>query len=485
MARNRALDTPAVNDFAAATTSLRQALQGLPQRLVSDGLVSEGDMLAAIATARERRVTVVSYLVEHNLAEAREIAISAAKEFGVPLLDLDAIQPDLEIVRLVSEKLLRKHRVLPLVKRGKRLFVAVSDPTNLHSLDEVKFATGYSVEAIVVEEDKLSELVAKTLEQVDTAMPELAHEDFDVDALDVSAGEEAIAGDIGEGADVDDAPIVRFVNKVMLDAIRRGASDIHFEPYERAYRIRFRLDGILKEVAAPPVVLAGKLAARLKVMSRLDIAERRVPQDGRIKMKISKTRAIDFRVSTCPTLFGEKVVMRILDPSSAMLGIDALGYEAFQKEFYLAALSRPHGMILVTGPDRQRQDGVALYGSEYPERRGQQHLDRRGPGRNHAERRQPGEHQPEGRTHLRGSLARLFAPGSGHHHGRRDPRPRDGRDRAQGGADRSPCAVHAAHERRAQDAHPPDGHGRQALRDRDVGQPDHRSAARATAVQQL
>ena len=360
MARNRALDTPAVNDFAAATTSLRQALQGLPQRLVADGLVTEGDMLAAIATAKERRVTVVSYLVEHNLAEAREIAISAAKEFGVPLLDLDAIQPDLEIVRLVSEKILRKHRVLPLVKRGKRLFVAVSDPTNLHSLDEVKFATGYSVEAIVVEEDKLSELVAKTLEQVDTAMPELAHEDFEMDALDVSAGEEAIAGDIGEGADVDDAPIVRFVNKVMLDAIRRGASDIHFEPYERAYRIRFRLDGMLKEVAAPPVVLAGKLAARLKVMSRLDIAERRVPQDGRIKMKISKTRAIDFRVSTCPTLFGEKVVMRILDPSSAMLGIDALGYEAFQKELYLAALSRPHGMILVTGPTGSGKT-VSLY----------------------------------------------------------------------------------------------------------------------------
>ena len=294
------------------------------------------------------------------MAEAREIAISAAKEFGVPLLDLDAIQPDLEIVRLVSEKILRKHRVLPLVKRGKRLFVAVSDPTNLHSLDEVKFATGYSVEAIVVEEDKLSDLVAKTLEQVDTAMPELAHEDFEMDALDVSAGEEAIAGDIGEGADVDDAPIVRFVNKVMLDAIRRGASDIHFEPYERAYRIRFRLDGILKEVAAPPVVLAGKLAARLKVMSRLDIAERRVPQDGRIKMKISKSRAIDFRVSTCPTLFGEKVVMRILDPSSAMLGIDALGYETFQKEHYLASLNRPHGMILVTGPTGSGKT-VSLY----------------------------------------------------------------------------------------------------------------------------
>jgi type IV pilus assembly protein PilB len=349
-----------VNDFATAATSLRQSLQGLPQRLVTDGLVTEAAMLEAITTAKERRVAVVTYIVEHNLANSREIAISAAQEFGVPLMDLDAIQPDLETVRLVSEKILRKHRVLPLVKRGKRLFVAVSDPTNLHSLDEVKFATGYSVEAIVVEEDKLAKVVAQVLEQVDTAMPDLGQDDFEMESLDVSAGEEAISGDAGEGADVDDAPIVRFVNKVMLDAIRRGASDIHFEPYERMYRIRFRLDGVLKEVAAPPVVLSGKLAARLKVMSRLDIAERRVPQDGRIKMKISKNRAIDFRVSTCPTLFGEKVVMRILDASSAMLGIDALGYEAFQKALYMEALSRPHGMILVTGPTGSGKT-VSLY----------------------------------------------------------------------------------------------------------------------------
>ena len=336
------------------------ALQGLPQRLVADGLVSEAAMLEAIATAKERRVTVVSYLVENNVAEAREIAISAAQEFGVPLMDLDAIQPDFETVRLVSEKILRKHRVLPLVKRGKRLFVAVSDPTNLHSLDEVKFATGYSVDAIVVEENKLAVLVAKTLEQVDTAMPELGQDDFEMESLEVTAGDDAAPGDAGEGADVDDAPIVKFVNKIMLDAIKRGASDIHFEPYERTYRIRFRLDGVLKEVAAPPVVLSGKMAARLKVMSRLDIAERRVPQDGRIKMKISKNRAIDFRVSTCPTLFGEKVVMRILDPSSAMLGIDALGYEGFQKELYMEALGRPHGMILVTGPTGSGKT-VSLY----------------------------------------------------------------------------------------------------------------------------
>jgi type IV pilus assembly protein PilB len=338
---------------------VRTALQGLPQRLVSDGLVTEVAMVEALAASRERRVQIVSYLVEYNMADAREIAIAASQEFGAPLFDLDAIQPDFEILRLVSEKTIRKHRVLPLVKRGKRLFVAVSDPTNLHALDEVKFATGLSVEAIVVEDDKLSKLVAKSLEQVDTAMPELQGDDFELDSLEVTSDEDAIDEGV-ERADVEDAPIVRFVNKVMLDAIKRGASDIHFEPYERSYRIRFRLDGVLKEVASPPVQLAIKLAARLKVMSRLDIAERRVPQDGRIKMKISKNRAIDFRVSTCPTLFGEKVVMRILDSSSATLGIDALGYEPFQKQLYLEVLSRPHGMILVTGPTGSGKT-VSLY----------------------------------------------------------------------------------------------------------------------------
>jgi type IV pilus assembly protein PilB len=348
-----------MNESAANVTAMRGGLQGLPQRLVADGLVAEAAMVDAIAAARERRVNVVSYLVEYNLADSREVAIAASHEFGAPLLDLDAIQPDFDIVRLVSEKTLRRHRVLPLVKRGKRLFVAVSDPTNLHALDEVKFATGLSVEAIVVEEDKLEKLLAKSLEQVDTSMPELAGDDFELDSLEVSSDDET-ADEGVERADVEDAPIVRFVNKVMLDAIKRGASDIHFEPYERSYRIRFRLDGVLKEVATPPVQLAIKLAARLKVMARLDIAERRVPQDGRIKMKISKNRAIDFRVSTCPTLFGEKTVMRILDSSSAMLGIDSLGYEPFQKQLYLEALARPHGMILVTGPTGSGKT-VSLY----------------------------------------------------------------------------------------------------------------------------
>jgi len=349
-----------MNDFATSTgRTVRANFQGLPQRLVADGLVAEGAMLEALGGARERRVPIVSYLVEYNLADPREIAIAASQEFGAPLLDLDAIQPDFDIVRLVSEKTLRKHRVLPLVKRGKRLFVAVADPTNLHALDEVKFATGLSVEAIVVEEDKLGRMLTRSLEQVDTAMPELAGEDFELDGLEVSSEDEHVDEGV-ERADVEDAPIVRFVNKVMLDAIKRGASDIHFEPYERSYRIRFRLDGVLKEVASPPVQLAVKLAARLKVMSRLDIAERRVPQDGRIKMKITKTRAIDFRVSSCPTLFGEKIVMRILDSSSAMLGIDALGYEPFQRQLYLDCLARPHGMILVTGPTGSGKT-VSLY----------------------------------------------------------------------------------------------------------------------------
>ena len=348
-----------MNEVAANVAAPRGGLQGLPQRLVADGLVGEAAMLDAVSVARERRVSIVSYLVEYNLADAREIAIAASLEFGAPLLDLDALQPDLEILRLVSEKIVRKHRVLPLVKRGKRLFLAISDPTNLHAIDEVKFATGLSVEAIVVEEDKLDKLLTRSLEQVDTAMPELASDDFELDSLEVTSDEDAIDEGV-ERADVEDAPIVRFINKVMLDAIKRGASDIHFEPYERSYRIRFRLDGVLKEVAAPPVQLAIKMAARLKVMSRLDIAERRVPQDGRIKMKISKNRAIDFRVSTCPTLFGEKVVMRILDSSSAMLGIDSLGYEPFQKAHYLYALSKPHGMILVTGPTGSGKT-VSLY----------------------------------------------------------------------------------------------------------------------------
>ena len=351
-----------MNDFAISTsTGNRAVLQGLPARLVSDGLVTDEAMIDAITAARDRRVSVVSYLVEHNVAESREIAIAASQEFGAPLMDLAALNADLDTVRMVSDKLLRKHHVLPLVRRGKKLFVGVSDPTNLHALDEIKFATGLSVEAVVVEEDKLAALLRTSLEQVDTSMPDLVGDgDLDSENLEVTGGDDEPAAGDEDRSDVDDAPIVRFVNKVMLDAIRRGASDIHFEPYERSYRIRFRLDGVLKEVAAPPVQLAVKLSARLKVMARLDIAERRVPQDGRIKMKISKSRSIDFRVSTCPTIFGEKIVIRILDPSSARLGIEALGYEKIERDRLTSVIYRPYGMVLVTGPTGSGKT-VSLY----------------------------------------------------------------------------------------------------------------------------
>jgi type IV pilus assembly protein PilB len=350
-----------MNDNASfALSSSRSNLGGLPQRLVQDGMVDESGMHAALQAAIDRKTSFVTQLVLGGTVKARDIAIAASTEYGVPLFDLNALSLDLEAVRAVSDKLLAKHRVLPLFKRGKRLFLGVSDPTNLHAIDEIKFQCGLGVEAIVVEDDKLQKLLDKAIEQVDTAMPNLSDEEgVDLESLEVSGGDDEGGGEVGRD-DVEDAPIVRFCNKVLLDAIRRGASDIHFEPYEKIFRVRLRIDGVLREVAQPPVQLTGKIAARLKVMSRLDIAERRVPQDGRMKMRLSKTRAIDFRVSSCPTLYGEKIVLRILDPSQAMLGIDALGYEGFQKDLYMKHLAKPQGMILVTGPTGSGKT-VSLY----------------------------------------------------------------------------------------------------------------------------
>jgi type IV pilus assembly protein PilB len=350
-----------MNDNASlALGGQRSGLGGLPQRLVQDGVVEEAAMLEALNASREKKTSVVTQLVSSGAAKARDIAIAASNEFGVPLFDLDAVNTDADIIKLVTDKLLAKHRVLPVFRRGKRLFLAVADPTNLHAIDEIKFATGLGVEAVVVEDDKLQKAVDKAIEQADAQMPSLGDDEgMDLESLEVTGGDEVVDDKVSRD-DVEDAPIVRFVNKLMLDAIRRGASDIHFEPYEKLYRVRFRMDGVLKEIAQPPVQLSGKLSARLKVMSRLDIAERRIPQDGRIKMRLSKNRSIDFRVSTCPTLFGEKIVLRILDASQAMLGIDALGYEPFQKDLYMQNLAKPQGMILVTGPTGSGKT-VSLY----------------------------------------------------------------------------------------------------------------------------
>jgi len=341
-----------------AATASQSNLAGLPRRLVQDGIISEEQLQEAGEAARKERLPLIAYIVGQELADARAVAVAASHEFGVPLLDLDAVDIDLDVIRAVDQKLITKHRVLPLVKRGKRLFLGIADPTNLQAIDDIKFATTLSIDPVVVEQDKLEERINKAIEAVDTSMGGLDDDDFDLENLDVGTGdteEDEIQKD-----DVEDAPVVRFVNKVLLDAIKRGASDVHFEPYEKIFRVRTRLDGVLSEVAQPPVILANKVCARLKVMSRMDIAERRVPQDGRIKMRLSKNRAIDFRVNTCPTLFGEKIVLRILDPSSAKLGIEMLGYEDHQRLLYEKHLAKPYGMILVTGPTGSGKT-VSLY----------------------------------------------------------------------------------------------------------------------------
>ncbi len=341
-----------------AVTASQMNLTGLPRRLVQDGIISEEEVQKATEAARKEKIPLVAYIVSNELADSRAIAVAASHEYGVPLLDLDAIEIDLDCLKAVDQKLLNKHRVLPLMRRGQRLFLGISDPTNLQAIDDVKFQTSLRVDPVVVEQAKLEEKITKALEAVDTSMSALDDDDFDLENLDVTGGDEDQDDDAAD--EVADAPVVRFVNKVLLDAIKRGASDIHFEPYEKIFRVRTRLDGILSEVASPPVALANKVCARLKVMSRMDIAERRVPQDGRIKMRLSKNRAIDFRVNTCPTLYGEKVVLRILDPASANIGIDALGYEEHQKNLYLKHLAKPYGMILVTGPTGSGKT-VSLY----------------------------------------------------------------------------------------------------------------------------
>lgn len=333
-----------------ATPNTASNLSGLALRLVRDKLLSTADAEQLQSEATKKKTPFVTHLVETKKVDAATVANAASQEFGVPLLDIDAMDAEFLVKDLVAEKIVNRHRVLPLYKRGTRLFVAISDPTNLQALDEIKFNTGLATEPILVREDKLSKAIDAALDASDSTFDELAGDDGLEDME--FADEEAEAKARGEGSDegINDTPIVKFVNKVLIDAINKGASDIHMEPYEKSYRVRYRLDGVLQEVAAPPLALAGKLAARVKILSRLDIAERRIPQDGRMKMKISKNRAIDFRVSVLPTLFGEKIVMRILDPTSATLGVDKLGFEKKQKEELLEAAHRPYGMLLVTGP---------------------------------------------------------------------------------------------------------------------------------------
>ena len=340
------------------TTNPTAHLSGLARRLVMDGLLDETEATKAHETALKKRTHFVSYLVENKILKSRDIAWSGAQEFGVPLFDLKSMDMEVAPLKMVSEKLIQQHNALPLIKRGNRLYIAVSDPTNLGAIDEFKFHTGINTEAVLVEEEHLRKAIDIALEALDTTMSALM--DADLDNLDVSSGDESSKdGDISE-SDIDDTPVVRFVNKVLLDAINIGASDIHLEPYEKEFRVRFRSDGVLHEITSPPRSLAMRIIARLKVMSRMNIAERRVPQDGRIKMNLSRNRSIDFRVNTLPTLYGEKVVLRILDGSAAQMGVDALGFEEDQRETFTKAINKPYGMVLVTGPTGSGKT-VSLY----------------------------------------------------------------------------------------------------------------------------
>ena len=333
-----------------ATAAAVTQLSGLARKLVEDGIIEQAKAVSAQEAARKKKMPFVGYLVENKLADAKKIAQSASEEFGVPLVDIDVIDIEPDVVKLVKEKLIRQHHTIPLYKRGNRLFVAVSDPTNLQALDEIKFHVGMTTEAVLACDDRLTAFIEKNLADAGESLSDLVGGDSDLDDVEFVDEEANGQDEAGTDSEVDDTPVVRFVNKVLLDAINKGASDIHFEPYEKSYRVRFRTDGILAEVASPPLGMSMRLSARIKVMSRMDISERRIPQDGRIKLNLSKNRAIDFRVNTCPTLFGEKIVLRILDPSSAKMGIDALGFEPEQKEILLENLHKPYGMFLVPGP---------------------------------------------------------------------------------------------------------------------------------------
>ncbi|VEG90181.1 type IV-A pilus assembly ATPase PilB [Legionella spiritensis] len=333
-----------------ATAAEEQRLQGIAQLMVHENLLDKEMAMEYQNQAQANKQSLLQYLVANEVLSAEKIALSVANNFGVPLIDLDCIEPDTLPTTLVNEKLIRRHAIIPLFTRGNHLFLATDDPSKQASLKEIQFHTGLHSNAIVVETNKLSKLIDKLLNEKESqGLTDYVDDSSDLEGLEISAEDEEQDMDASSSAN-DDAPVVKFVNKILVEAIKNGVSDIHFEPYEKEYRIRYRQDGILTEVATPPVSLSSRITSRIKIMSNLDISERRIPQDGRFKMKLSRTRAIDFRVSTCPTVGGEKVVMRILDPGSTKLGIEALGFNPDQRKHFLHAIEKPQGMILVTGP---------------------------------------------------------------------------------------------------------------------------------------
>jgi len=340
-------------------SAINSTIRGLAGQLISAGILTPDQAREAVNEAKAQRVSLIRYLIDTLDVDSKELAEMASAEFGLPVLDLEAMNRDMLPDQQIDADLMIKHHAVPIYRRGNRLFVAVSDPMNIGALDEFKFAAGINTDAVLVEDQALTKLIADLAEKTGGFASDMESLGGDGE-YDLEISDGAVEDDDEMRDAADDTPIVRFVNKVLLDAIKQGASDIHFEPYEKDYRVRFRTDGILREVVKPPRNLAPRLAARLKVMSQMDISERRVPQDGRIQMKLSKKRAIDFRVNTLPTMYGEKIVLRILDPTSAQMGIDALGYDEEQKALYQEALQKPQGMILVTGPTGSGKT-VSLY----------------------------------------------------------------------------------------------------------------------------
>ena len=328
---------------------------GFIRRLVEDEIVSAENMQNAVLSAKKANQDIVPFLIDQLKLSPLDIAEKISQEFGEPLFDL-SVYDSAQIIREgIDEKLITKHRVLPIFKRGNLLYVATSNPTNMDAMDAIRFSSKMNIEAVIVEHPKLIKLIEQNFAEADSF-------EFSDDDIDLNLEQEDLSQKDDEEHDQkeDEAPIVKYINKLLIDAIRMGASDLHFEPYEKSYRVRYRVDGVLRQIANPPLQLATRLASRLKVMSQMDISEKRLPQDGRIKLKLSKSKAIDFRVNSLPTLFGEKLVLRILDPSSAMLGIDALGYEPEQKELFMQALDKPQGMLLITGPTGSGKT-VSLY----------------------------------------------------------------------------------------------------------------------------
>ncbi|WP_028454293.1 type IV-A pilus assembly ATPase PilB [Chitinilyticum litopenaei] len=332
-------------------------LAGLARLLVQHGKLNEVDADALQVAAVTAKISFIEQLTKSKKLSAGDVAEFSSQTFGFPLLDLNQFDPSYVPAGVLDHKLMSAQRIIPLYKRGtSKLFIGISDITNLQAIEEVRFQTGLQVEPIVVEDDKLALFLERLIEASGAKLKDLMMDEAE---LALSGGEQEETNDTGN-ADVDDAPIVKYIQKVLMDAINEGASDVHFEPYEKFYRIRYRKDGVLREIAQPPLAIKEKIASRIKVISKLDISEKRVPQDGRMKLVLSKNRAIDFRVSTLPTLHGEKICMRILDPTSATLGIDALGYEPDQKAAMMDAIQRPYGMVLVTGPTGSGKT-VSLY----------------------------------------------------------------------------------------------------------------------------